>query len=112
MLGRPLYPEEAGRGPGGEDEVRELELELADLDGSCMQVNPLHLAQNHAHVLLSAKDRPHRIGDLIRLELRRSHLIQERGEGVEVAPVHEAHLCNATSQATRGKQTAEARPDE
>ena len=56
-----------------------------------VQVDGLHISQQHAHVRLAAQNPPDGRGNVTRRQPGRGHLVKERLKHVVVAPVDEGH---------------------
>src|SRR5205085_696104 len=70
------------------------------------------LAEHHPGVLVAPEDRAEWVADLSGRERPSGHLVGERLEQVEVAPVHQRELDRRGGQVRGGLQAAEAAADD
>ena len=92
MRSRPRDSEEVGRAAGGQDlEIvgEHLAVGLHHLGG---EVHPLHIRHDELDVAPLSEDAPHRIGDVLGLQLRGGHLVEQREEGVVVVAVQQQNV--------------------
>jgi hypothetical protein len=66
---------------------------------------------SHLDVALPAEDAADRVGDVVDVEARGGHLVQQRLEGVEVVGVDEHHVDRFVAEALHHGEAAEARAD-
>jgi len=100
---------------GGEDEavVRSLTALAQGFNGQAprVEIDSLHVSENHRGVSLVAQDVPDRRRDISFGENTRRHLIQERLKEVVVAAVDNSYINLSAPQCSSSEQTPEATAD-
>ena len=84
----------------------------ADVQPAPVEVEAGDLAEHHPDVLVAPEDRAEWVADLSGRERPSGHLVGERLEQVEVAPVHQRELDRRGGQVRGGLQAAEAAADD
>ena len=92
-----------GRGP---------QRDVAQRDAARGEVDTGHLGEDDAHVAPAAEDAPQRIADLGGREGARGHLVGQRLEQVEVAPVDQRDVDRQPRELQAGLEPAEAASDD
>ena len=92
-----------GRGP---------QRDVAQRDAARAEVDTGDLGEDDAHVAPAAEDAPQRIADLGRREGARGHLVGQRLEQVEVAPVDQRDVDRQPRELQAGLEPAEAASDD
>ena len=95
----------------GSDTARAVR-QVVDDDVARLEVEPGHLAEDHARVALPAHDLAQRHRDLDRRERARRDLVGERLEEIEVLPVDERHLDVGAAEPSHREQPAEPTTDD
>ncbi len=80
--------------------------------GFSCQVDALRLSHPKFQVLLAAQNGPHRVGNLIRRDARRSHLVQQRLKQVIVIPVHQRNPHGLFCQSAGSAQSSKSSPQD
>ena len=94
------HQERRGGVAGGDGQLAPLDVDRGDL------------AQDDAHVAAALEDRAQRRGDLARGQRARGHLVGERLEEMEVAPVDQGDVGPRAAQVADRLQAAEAAADD
>lgn len=65
---------------------------VTQLDAVAGDIDADHFTEQHPRVVLSAKDRPQRRGDIGRRQPARGHLIEQRLKKMEISPVDQCDM--------------------
>ena len=77
-----------------------------------MQVDPIDFAQHEADRTVPTEDAPNREADVVGVETRRGHLVQQRLERVEVVGVDQGHVDLGLRQTLGGADATESGSDD
>ncbi len=112
VIGHAGYPEVLGDRSGRDDQrVVGQRFATIDHDPTSDQIETGDRGHTHGHIGLATNDPPHRVGDVVGMEARRRHLVQERLERVVVAGIDEGDGDPAIGQTSGHPQPAEPGAD-
>jgi hypothetical protein len=106
-----IESEVGGGAAGGEDEVVVGKLSLVGHDAALIEVDTGNVGEPEAGVA-RADDAPDRVGDSLRLEAGRGHLVEEGDESVVVIAVDDGDADGSVLERAGGGQATEASADD